>query len=322
MYKILIKLYKRVKIMYRTKPERDKRYYFTNDYTFKDPLDNVHYFIMRDYNIGMHKQEFFEINIVIKGRGVHFIEDGALECEAGDVFIIPPEAEHGYEGGDGFDVYHIIVNNKFMQKNIADLEAIGGFSMLFNVEPLMRAKMNKPLHLKLTRAQFGMIADLLEDRKNQINFGSAENAFINTGAFFIIVTRLCEVYVENNRSTYVDSDVKDKAFMNALALIHERYNEKLSVDILAKEARLSKSTFMRRFIYICKLTPAEYITRKRIDAAESMLTNSNASVLEIAEKVGFYDSAHFSRTFKKIKGLTPSEYRKEKFAQDKTNGVS
>ena len=41
-----------------------------------------------------------------------------------------------------------------------------------------------------------------------------------------------------------------------------------------------------------------------------MLKNSTASIMEIAEKTGFYDAAHLSKTFKKINGITPLEYRK------------
>ena len=98
--------------------------------------------------------------------------------------------------------------------------------------------------------------------------------------------------------------------MRSLALIHERYCERITVEELAKEAMMSKSTYMRRFLQICRVTPAEYIIRKRIEVAENMLKNTNTPLSEISERIGFYDVAHFSRTFKKLKGVTPSQYRK------------
>ena len=98
--------------------------------------------------------------------------------------------------------------------------------------------------------------------------------------------------------------------MRALSLIHERFAEKLSVDELAAVAHLSRSTFIRKFIYICKMSPAQYIMKKRIEVAENILRTSSASLFEIAERVGFYDAAHFSRTFRKLKGISPLEYRK------------
>ena len=293
------------------KLKKDKTYYFKSENTFKHNLDNVHYYVMTNYEIGMHKQDFFEINIIVNGSGEHYIEDAVIPAKVGDVFIIPPEIEHGYTGGKGFDVYHIIVDNRFMQKNIADLQQIEGFSILFNVEPIMRTKANKHLHLKLNDVQFNSILEMLAKRKEQRRFISAEEAFISTGLFMIVITELCKIYVENSETTRWGSEVKDATFMRSLAIIHERYSEKLTLEELAKEAKLSKSTYVRRFLHVCKMPPAEYITRKRIEVAENLLKNTNASIMEIAEKVGFYDASHFSRTFKKSKGESPLEYRKK-----------
>ena len=289
---------------------KHSKYYFDNDGAFRHSVDNVHMFVMTDYEIGMHKQEFFEINIVVRGKGEHYIDGCAVSAELGDVFIIPPEVEHGYTGGKGFDVYHIIVNNKFMQKNIVDLQQMEGFSILFNVEPIMRAKMNKHLHLKLNDSQFKSISDMLMQRRNQKRFVCPEDAVENVGVFLMLVSRLCKIYVENTVAMKWDSEISDAAFMRSLAVIHERYADKLTIDDLAREAKLSKSTYMRRFLYVCKMPPAEYITRKRIEVAGNMLKNSTASIMEIAEKTGFYDAAHLSKTFKKINGITPLEYRK------------
>ena len=292
------------------KLNKNPKYYFKNEITFSEPLDNSHYFVMENYEIGMHKQGFFEINIIIRGRGMHHIEGTEVDAEFGDVFIIPPEVEHGYTGGEGFDVYHILVNNKFMQKNIADLQQMDGFSMLFNVEPMMRGKVNRHFHLKMTEAQLGGIKPLLDERKHQRRFVSAEESAISTGCLYIIIAKLCQIYVENTAISNTDHNIRDAAFMRSLALIHERYCERITVEELAKEAMMSKSTYMRRFLQICRVTPAEYIIRKRIEVAENMLKNTNTPLSEISERIGFYDVAHFSRTFKKLKGVTPSQYRK------------
>jgi AraC-like DNA-binding protein len=198
-----------------------------------------------------------------------------------------------------------------MQKNHADLQLIDGFSILFNVEPMMRAKMTRSLHLKLNDAQFKSIELLLNERKQQGRFISPEVGLINTGYLLILISKLCGIYVENSSAKKENEKVKDEDFMRSLALIHERYNEKLTLDQLAAEAKLSKSTYTRRFMYICKTSPAEYITRKRIEIAEGMLRSTDASLMDIAERVGFYDTAHFSRTFKRVCGISPSRYRAE-----------
>jgi AraC-like DNA-binding protein len=96
-----------------------------------------------------------------------------------------------------------------------------------------------------------------------------------------------------------------------LYYIEEHYSEKISIDDLAKMACLSRSTFIRRFNRVCKMPPADYIMKQRIDVAENFLINTGTSLADIAFKCGFYDAAHLSHTFKKIKGLSPLEYRKK-----------
>ena len=85
-------------------------YYYTQNEVFKGELDNIHAFVMHNYKIGMHVQEFPEINIVINGNGKHYIEENCLDVGVGDIFIIPPEVRHGYLGGEGFDVFHILIH--------------------------------------------------------------------------------------------------------------------------------------------------------------------------------------------------------------------
>ncbi len=57
------------------------------------------------------------------------------------------------------------------------------------------------------------------------------------------------------------------------------------------------------------VTLKEQINRSRIENAEHILSDSSASVKEVAYSCGFSDEKYFMRLFKKYKGLTPSEYR-------------
>ena len=99
--------------------------------------------------------------------------------------------------------------------------------------------------------------------------------------------------------------------MQAISMIHEHYNDKITISNLAKIARLSRSVFIKKFKEICGLPPLEYITVKRIEAAEQMLANTQLSILEISFKCGFYDSSHFAKKFMKKNGISPYEYRKK-----------
>ena len=89
-------------------------------------------FNIEHFNVGMHDHDFFEINIILKGSGVHYIENQKLMTEMGDVFIIPPFVKHGYFSLDDSDVYHLILHNDFFARFSSDLNKIP-FFLLYSI---------------------------------------------------------------------------------------------------------------------------------------------------------------------------------------------
>ncbi len=71
---------------------------------------------------------------------------------------------------------------------------------------------------------------------------------------------------------------------------------------------MSKYHFLRVFKSVTGATPLDYRDRIRIDHAKELLKNSNFSVSEISESLGFSSLAYFSAAFKKATGLSPTEY--------------
>ena len=59
-----------------------------------------------------------------------------------------------------------------------------------------------------------------------------------------------------------------------------------------------------------KTTPADYLAKRRIFHAKRLLGDSKLSIIQVALQVGFSSSQHFSTSFRKTEGMTPSEYRK------------
>jgi AraC-like DNA-binding protein len=69
----------------------------------------------------------------------------------------------------------------------------------------------------------------------------------------------------------------------------------------------------RRFKTLFHATPVVYTNRYRIQKACLALRNSDQSVTSIALEVGFYDSSHFVRQFRRFMDITPTEYREHFF---------
>lgn len=95
---------------------------------------------------------------------------------------------------------------------------------------------------------------------------------------------------------------------NAANYIIKHYNEKIMLEDLAKLCCLSIYHFGRLFKARYHLTPTEYQMRYRIEKAKEMILYSPLSLSEIANKIGYGSVQSFSKAFKKIEGISPSEY--------------
>src|SRR6187431_1088948 len=89
-----------------------------------------------------------------------------------------------------------------------------------------------------------------------------------------------------------------------------QYAEPLDLDALAAEARLSKYHFLRLFRTTYGVTPAEYVSRRRIERAQDLLRATNLTVTEVCHAVGFSSLGSFSSRFRELVGETPSEFQR------------
>lgn len=96
----------------------------------------------------------------------------------------------------------------------------------------------------------------------------------------------------------------------ALALMTRALREKLGMEELAGRLGLSEEHFIRIFRTELGMTPFQYYSRLKAEAASGLLMSTRMSVGEVSDYFGFENPFHFSRVFKKCTGLSPAAYRK------------
>lgn len=101
----------------------------------------------------------------------------------------------------------------------------------------------------------------------------------------------------------------DYAVARAEQYMEIHFNEKITVKRLAELGNVSVSSFNRIFKRELKMTPMEYLMNIRLEQSKKLLKRKEVPVIEIAIRCGFGSSAHFSASFKKVFGITPTEYR-------------
>lgn len=100
-----------------------------------------------------------------------------------------------------------------------------------------------------------------------------------------------------------------KCIQNAMTYIDEHFTDTLSLKQIAEIANMSPSYFSQVFKSINGFSAWDYIISCRISMAQQLLQTTDLSVLDIAAKCGFNNSANFNRQFKKITTVSPTEYR-------------
>jgi AraC-like DNA-binding protein len=88
------------------------------------------------------------------------------------------------------------------------------------------------------------------------------------------------------------------------------YTEPLDLESLAAVAGLSKFHFQRLFKATYGLTPAAYVSERRVERAQDLLRATNLTVTEVCHAVGFSSLGSFSSRFREITGETPSEFQR------------
>jgi AraC-like DNA-binding protein len=104
--------------------------------------------------------------------------------------------------------------------------------------------------------------------------------------------------------------VRDPHVGRALSLLHAEPGRAWSVDVLAREAALSRSALAERFTNLVGESPIQYLTRWRLALAARSLRAGSDAIARIAERSGYESEAAFSRAFKREFGSPPAAWRK------------
>lgn len=86
-----------------------------------------------------------------------------------------------------------------------------------------------------------------------------------------------------------------------------------TVDKLARRANLSRSAFSTRFARVVGETAQVYLTRLRMQRAVTLLDKDHLSLTEIASAVGYDSEAALNKAFKRWRGKTPGQFRRERY---------
>ncbi|MFF5995672.1 AraC family transcriptional regulator [Lysinibacillus sp. KU-BSD001] len=124
----------------------------------------------------------------------------------------------------------------------------------------------------------------------------------------VIFMNLIQAILNGARNNQYDGMLH--VITKVLEYFHTHYEEEILISEIADMFEVDRRRIAYLFEKVTGLTPIQYLTKYRISKAKELLALSELSILEVSEAVGYQDSFYFSRVFKKLMHLSPSEYRK------------
>ena len=244
----------------------------------------------------MHTHTCHELYFLISGERRYLIGSDLFDVSPGNVVIIPAGQLHRTTaiGSKGHARYVIYFSEGYM----ADFLSIIGRD---SFDHLMHGRC-----LQLPEASVAAIHDILQkmERSQKENAPFAE-ASLKTDLQQILLHLLR--YGEDKIHHAAQSADKIR---EATQYITENYTGELTLGDVASVACMEKTYFCKSFKTITGFGFNEYLTRVRMQAAESYLLKTDLSISEIASRCGFSGSNYFGDVFRRCYGISPSAYRR------------
>lgn len=234
----------------------------------------------------------FQLLYVASGKTHFYFEEGKdTVVSAGNMVLYRPKEpqKYVYYGSEQAEVYWV----HFTGSNVRNILKSYGITNDMRVIPAGTL-------LEYSRIFKQMIQEL-----QQCRAGYEELLAMLLRQIFIIINR------QMTKERTLKSDYLDTEMELAQEYFNTNYNKDLNIDDYAASRGMSVSWFIRTFKQYAGTTPMQYIVALRITNAQMLLETTNYNVTEIGNFVGYDNPLYFSRIFKKQKGFSPSEYRKQ-----------
>lgn len=255
------------------------------------------------------KFDHFTITSMLRGKKIMHIDRlGDFDYVPGETVLAPastpmridfPEAERH----NPTQCTALVIDDSYLQKQLDMLNEQGGHISAFG----------QPWGLNINELILKNNRELADTSSRLLNVFTSNDPFKAYRADLILRELVAVMLkVQNLQSLKKDGDKNSNStpFHAVMAFISRHLTAEITVEELCGVAGMSKSSFYRSFTNEYGITPLQLVLEERLKYAKHLLKyNHEVSIKEVAYASGFNDPNYFSRAFKKMEGLTASEYR-------------
>lgn len=249
---------------------------------------------------------FFELIYIVDGTGLQFINKNRFSYRKGNLFLITPQDAHSFEIITRSKFFFLRFNEYYVQNNASKDK-----SLVQRIEYILQNASHRPGCILKNKVDKPLIASLIEsimqEQTNQQLYATTIIAqLVNT-----IIT-----IVARNIALKLPKKIKENTGEPVLEILHyiqqNIFDPKLlRADNLSRQFGISLSYLGRYFKKQTGDTLQQYIVLYKMRLIEMRLLHSDMRISEIVNELNFTDESHLNKSFRKYKGLSPSEFRKQ-----------
>ncbi len=238
----------------------------------------------------MHRhQERLEVIFVAEGCGTYVIGNRAYTTQKGDVLIFNSDTLHD-------EVSHPDATLHVYCCGLSGVKMPGlpeNHLLPSDAVPVLHSGSYEPMLTQLFQTMDGLIT------------GYARRAIeICEHLTCALLGMICEIPVKNEMA-----DADFLTFAHIKQYFDSHYAEDISVESAAEDLCISASYLSHAFKKITGYSPIQYLIRRRIGEAQTLLIHTKNSVTQIAAMVGYDNPNYFTTLFTKVTGMSPKRYR-------------
>jgi AraC-like DNA-binding protein len=241
-----------------------------------------------------------ELVLLLRGRGEFELRDRVIALGPHQLLVIPPFLPHVFRCRPV--VEHIAVHFDLAPD-------VPRFPRRGDRRPSYEVRLAPDLELRLHRVlpAGGEVEQQLMALERAWSSGTPAGRLAAHGHLAVVVAALAAPRDPAARAP--SAVAEDARLRQALALMRERLAEPVTMGDCARAAGMSPTRFAHRFRDHTGYAPMEWLRRLRVERARQLLADPEPTIKEVAARCGFVDPYHFSRVFRLLDGLSPTQYR-------------
>lgn len=256
------------------------------------------------------KNNFFELVWIKEGHGKQCINYNEHAYSPGDIFLHPPLKCHSFTIQEPTTFIFLKFSHTFFKQ--VDRSAIDRKAW-FNEASYILSNYNQLpgsiIRSEIDRQHMERLIDMI--LQESLNQTETFNGLITS-----LLTGILEILMRNIKKTVYFESIEnqtDDRIVRILQYINENLDdpEKLKVDTLSSLFAMSPTYVSEYFKKQVHMPLREYIIKARLKLVEIRLLNSDYSLGEIADELGFTDVSHLSKTFKRYVGVSIREFKNQ-----------